>query len=51
MATTSPARVLGLARKGRVAAGYDADLVVLDASLGVVATYVGGVKVEANGTG
>ena len=31
MATRTPASVLGLTRKGRVAAGCDADLIVLDA--------------------
>jgi N-acetylglucosamine-6-phosphate deacetylase len=41
MASTVPARVLGL-RKGRIAPGYDADLVVLDAALAPVATYVAG---------
>jgi len=30
MATLTPAQVLGLANKGRIAAGYDADLVLMD---------------------
>jgi N-acetylglucosamine-6-phosphate deacetylase len=43
LATVNPARVLGLdGRKGRLAAGHDADLVVLDAGLRPVATMVGG---------
>lgn len=43
MASTVPARVLGLeGRKGRLAPGYDADLVALDEDLGVVKTWVGG---------
>lgn len=43
MATSVPARVLGLAGyKGRIAPGYDADLVALDDSLEVVMTWVGG---------
>lgn len=43
MASTVPARVLGLGhRKGRVAAGYDADLVLLDGQLRVLGTVVGG---------
>ena len=43
MASATPARVIGLdGRKGRIAPGYDADLVVLDAGLAPVATYVGG---------
>jgi len=43
MATLNPASVIGLAgRKGKVAPGYDADLVVLSASLQVEMTFVGG---------
>ena len=43
MAATVPARVLGLdGVKGRVAPGYDADLVALDGDLEVVTTWVGG---------
>lgn len=43
MASTVPAAVLGLdGRKGRVAPGYDADLVALDGELEVVTTWVGG---------
>ncbi len=41
--TANPARVIGLAdRKGRLQAGYDADLVVLDGDLAVMGTMVGG---------
>ncbi|MDW7658864.1 MAG: amidohydrolase family protein [Bacillota bacterium] len=43
MASTNPARVLGLGcRKGRVAPGFDADLVLLDEQLTVAAAWVGG---------
>ena len=43
MASTVPARVLGLDnRKGRIASGYDADLVALDAGLNVAMTWVQG---------
>jgi N-acetylglucosamine-6-phosphate deacetylase len=43
LATRHPARVIGLeGRKGRLAPGHDADLVVLDEALRPVATMVGG---------
>jgi len=43
MATLNPARVLGLERrKGRLAPGYDADMVALDADFHVHLTMVGG---------
>ena len=47
MASRTPARVLGLRRRGRVAAGYDADLVVLGSDLCVRRTLVGGRAVYA----
>lgn len=48
MATEVPARSCGIYdRCGRIFPGRDADLVVLDASLEVVETYVGGRRVEA----
>lgn len=38
--TINPARCLGIdGRKGRLCAGYDADLVVLDEDYGVQQTY------------
>ena len=44
MASANPARVLGLdGRKGQVKEGFDADLVLLDDSLNVLRTWVGGV--------
>ncbi len=43
MATATPARVLGISNhKGLIAPGYDADLVVLDESLRVSMTMIGG---------
>jgi N-acetylglucosamine-6-phosphate deacetylase len=47
MASRTPARVLGLSARGRVAAGCDADLVVLDPDLRVRRTLVGGRTVYA----
>lgn len=41
-ASLHPARVLGEERKGRLAPGADADFVVLDRGLALVATVVGG---------
>src|SRR5439155_920186 len=42
MASTVPARVLGLSdRKGRLAPGFDADLVALDNNLNVAMTWAG----------
>ena len=43
--TANPARLLGLAGKGAIAPGMDADLVVLDEALDVRATFVGGQQV------
>jgi N-acetylglucosamine-6-phosphate deacetylase len=42
MATATPANVLGLARKGRLVPGCDADLVVFDETFAVTHTFVGG---------
>lgn len=42
LCSRTPARVLGERRKGYLAAGMDADVVVLDAELNVRATVVGG---------
>ena len=46
MASTNPARTLGLsANKGQIAEGFDADAVLLDKELKVLATFVAGKKV------
>jgi len=42
MATENPARAVGLERKGRLAIGTDADLIVLSRELEVLRTFVGG---------
>ncbi len=47
MATETPARAMGWAKKGRLAAGMDADLVVLSPELAVRRTY----PTTASGTG
>lgn len=48
MCSASPARAIGLGdRKGRIAPGYDADLVILDSALRVVGTIVGGTPCAA----
>ena len=40
--TTNPAAALGIEDKGRLRAGSDADIVLLDRTLAVMRTYVGG---------
>src|SRR5205085_11192936 len=48
MATRTPARLLGRRRKGSVAIGYDADLVVLDRNWDIQLTVLrGAVPLEA----
>ena len=48
MASTVPARVAGAGgRKGRIAPGFDADLVALDSNLRVAGTWCGGRRVFA----
>ena len=47
MATINPARYLGVDdRKGKICAGYDADLVVLDRDYEVVQVYAMGKAVK-----
>jgi N-acetylglucosamine-6-phosphate deacetylase len=47
MATENPARLMGIESKGRLVAGCDADLVLLDEGMKVQRTFVGGECVYA----
>ena len=47
MASLNPAREAGLAEKGGIAVGKDADLVVLSPELEVLQTYVAGARIFA----
>ena len=49
LASEVPARALGLAGKGRVASGADADLVELDADMSAVRVWIGGAELECGG--
>lgn len=51
MASEAPARILDMNRIGRLAAGLDADLVLLDEHLHVEQTFVGGERVFARSSG
>jgi N-acetylglucosamine-6-phosphate deacetylase len=42
LCSRTPARLLGLARKGTISPGNDADLIVLDADLGIHTVILGG---------
>jgi N-acetylglucosamine-6-phosphate deacetylase len=48
MASSTPARILGLSRKGRIAEGCDADLTILDSMGRVTKTWARGAKVYAS---
>ncbi len=48
MASRTPANLLGLNRKGRIAEGCDADIVILDKKLNVQKTFVAGKMVFEN---
>jgi N-acetylglucosamine-6-phosphate deacetylase len=48
MCATTPARELGLHGSGVIARDAVADLVVLDADLNVVETYISGHRVQAS---
>lgn len=47
MASQTPAAILGLTKKGKIQAGFDADIVILDKALNVRKTFVGGKVVYA----
>jgi N-acetylglucosamine-6-phosphate deacetylase len=47
MVTSTPARILGISRKGRIVAGCDADLAILDGSGHVLQTWARGERVYA----
>jgi N-acetylglucosamine-6-phosphate deacetylase len=46
MASTTPAALIGAHRKGRLAPGFDADLVALSPNLEVETVWTGGVPIE-----
>ena len=47
LATETPARILGVAdRKGRIARGFDADLVVMSAELEVERVFIRGIEID-----
>jgi len=48
LCSRTPARVIGLPTKGHLAAGMDADVILLDASLGLRATIIGGAVAWGN---
>jgi N-acetylglucosamine-6-phosphate deacetylase len=45
MASATPARIMGLSRKGRIAAGCDADLTIVDLMGRVAETWARGERV------
>jgi alpha-D-ribose 1-methylphosphonate 5-triphosphate diphosphatase len=51
LASTNPAKALGLSDRGEIAVGKRADLAIVDASDRIVQTYCAGDSVFSNGTG
>ncbi|MBR6883017.1 MAG: amidohydrolase family protein, partial [Bacteroidales bacterium] len=45
MMTSTPARILGLSRKGRLAPGCDADIVLFDDDVRVGCVFIGGRRI------
>ena len=45
MITVNPAKVMGLTKKGRLAAGMDADLVIFDEDIRIQKVFVSGKEV------
>lgn len=49
MASLTPAQISGINTKGRIKAGYDADIVIFDNDINIISTIVGGKEVYKAG--
>jgi N-acetylglucosamine-6-phosphate deacetylase len=45
MITQTPARIMGLHKKGRIAVGYDADIVIFDSDIAIKKVFSQGEQV------